>query len=139
MPTFNATVSQLDKDHYLLIRKSVDINPESGCTHIGDITKTNETIADSSYDIVVCTEVLEHTLQPFDAAKEIYRILKPGGVAVITTPFNFRIHGPLPDCWRFSEYGLQALLKDFRAVEISETATPDRDLMPIHYQCLAKK
>ncbi|MCK5818286.1 MAG: methyltransferase domain-containing protein [Psychromonas sp.] len=50
------------------------------------------------------TEVLEHTLNPFRAINEIYRILKPNGILIMTTPFNFRIHNPLPDCWRISEH-----------------------------------
>lgn len=41
---------------------------------------------DDSFDIVVCTEVLEHLPNPNETLKEIYRVLKLGGVAIITTP-----------------------------------------------------
>lgn len=61
---------------------------------VGDITKTNEFIADSTYDVVVCMEVIEHTLNPFDAIKEIRRILKHEGYLLISAPLNCRIHGP---------------------------------------------
>ena len=86
--------------------ETFDIDPSSGCKYIGDICKHNDFLADASYDYVVCTEVLEHTLEPFDAVNEIWRIAKPGGKLFLSVPFNFRIHGPLPDCWRFTEHGL---------------------------------
>ncbi len=41
---------------------------------------------DDSFDIVVCTEVLEHLPNPNETLKEIHRVLKLGGVAIITTP-----------------------------------------------------
>ncbi len=41
---------------------------------------------DSSFDIVVCTEVLEHLMFPLDAAHEIKRVLRPGGHVVVTVP-----------------------------------------------------
>jgi SAM-dependent methyltransferase len=119
--------------------ETLDINPTSGCTYIGDICGHNDCLADKAYDYVVCTEVLEHTLQPFHAVQEIQRLLKPGGLLFLTSPFNFRIHGPLPDCWRFTEHGLRALLQDFAILELEAVETLDRPLMPIHYTVVARK
>ena len=119
--------------------ETLDIDPNSGCTHIGDICQRNEFITDERYDFVVCTEVLEHTLQPFDAVDEIWRVLKPGGLVFAAAPFNFRIHGPLPDCWRFTEHGYRALFRKFEIVELNGRETPDRALMPIHYTVVARK
>ena len=86
---------------------TLDIDPNSNASYIADITKINNTlIIDGKYDIVICTEVLKHTLNPFSAVKEIHRMLRPGGFLFMTTPLNFRIHNPLPDCWRFTEHGL---------------------------------
>ncbi len=42
-------------------------------------------IADSSIDVVVCFDVLEH-VDDLVAAKDIYRILRPGGQAFVTVP-----------------------------------------------------
>jgi SAM-dependent methyltransferase len=119
--------------------ETFDIDPKSGCTYIGDICRYNEFLLENSFDYVVCTEVLEHTLQPFDAIREIHRLLKPGGLLFLTTPFNFRIHGPLPDCWRFTEHGLRALLAEFTILELNTIDTLDRALMPIHYSVVAEK
>lgn len=118
---------------------TLDIDVDSGATYIADITRNNsEIIADCKYDVVVMTEVLEHTLNPFLAVDEVYRILKPSGALIMTTPFNFRIHNPLPDCWRFTEHGLRELLKKFTEINIQENGT-DRFLFPVQYKVLAYK
>ena len=116
-----------------------DIDPKAGCTFTGDLCKTNENIPAESYDYMVCTEVLEHTLQPFDAVNEMRRMLRTGGLLFLSVPFNFRIHGPLPDCWRFTEHGLRALFREWTIVELNEVETADRFLMPIHYTLIARK
>src|SRR6185369_12454472 len=120
--------------------ETLDIDQKSDATYIADICVDNsDKISSEKYDFVVCTEVLEHTLNPFAAIAEIRRILKNGGVAFFSAPFDFRIHGPLPDCWRFSEYGWKALLSDgWKIVEIKALES-DRFLMPVHYTIIAEK
>ncbi|HEX3856610.1 MAG TPA: class I SAM-dependent methyltransferase [Verrucomicrobiae bacterium] len=44
-----------------------------------------------SFDGVVCSEVFEHLFEPLNAARELHRVLKPGGVLVLTVP-NFGYH-----------------------------------------------
>ena len=106
-------------------------------TYVGDITKYNTAIQESTYDCVACLEVLEHTLQPFDAIQELRRILKHGGYLLLSAPLNGRIHGPVPDCWRFTEHGWKVLLRDFDIVEIDSLETPNRELFPAKYNVLA--
>jgi SAM-dependent methyltransferase len=120
--------------------ETLDIDPNSNATFIADICRNNSSLINPNrYDLVVCTEVLEHTTKPWDAAKEIARLLRPGGVLLATAPFNFRIHGPLPDCFRFTEYGWRALLEDyFLNIKITSLESPDRPLMPIHYTVVAE-
>lgn len=120
--------------------ETLDLDPSANCTFTADLCRTNEDLIPAgTYDYIVCTEVLEHTLQPFQAAAELYRMLRPGGCLFLTVPFNFRIHGPLPDCWRFTEHGLRALLSDFELIELEALETPERPLMPIHYAVVARK
>ena len=120
--------------------ETLDISEDSGANYIADICRNNEnTIPNEHFDCVICTEVLEHTLQPFAAVAEIKRLLKRGGFAFVSTPFNFRIHGPLPDCWRFTEHGLRALFADFEIVELNALEDENRFLMPIHYTLVARK
>lgn len=119
--------------------ETFDIDPRSGATHLGDLCRHNAFLSDESFDYVVCTEVLEHTLQPFAAVAELRRVLKAGGLLFLSVPFNFRIHGPLPDCWRFTEHGLRALLGEWEIVQLSAIETEDRFLMPVHYTVIARK
>jgi SAM-dependent methyltransferase len=120
--------------------KTLDIDPSAGADYVADITQANMAIPDETFDYVLCTEVLEHTLQPFRAVREIHRLLKMGGLLFASVPFNFRIHGPLPDCWRFTEHGLRALLVPwFEEICIEAVESPGRPLMPIHYTFLARK
>lgn len=118
--------------------ETLDLVPDYNPDIIGDITKYNTHIKDSTYDIVVCLEILEHTLNPFSAIEELRRITKDGGYVLFSAPLNWRIHGPVPDCWRFTEFGWRILLKDFDIIEIDKLETPDRNLFPIKYNILAK-
>lgn len=119
--------------------ETLDINPAAGATYCADLCRINENVPAGRFDIIVCTEVLEHVLNPFAAAAEIRRFLKPGGLLLASSPFNFRIHGPLPDCWRFTEHGWRALLGAFDDVEIVCLEDPERFLMPIHYTVRARR
>jgi len=44
---------------------------------------------DNIFDLVTCSEVLEHIAEPKKALKEMYRVLKPGGRLLISTPNRF--------------------------------------------------
>ncbi len=46
-------------------------------------------LADSSFDAVVCSEVLEHMDDPAPLAREIVRVTRPGGVYCITVPNEY--------------------------------------------------
>lgn len=47
----------------------------------------------NTFDLIVCSEVIEHVPDPEKAITELYRVLKPGGTLVLTTPNRF---------WHFS-------------------------------------
>jgi 2-polyprenyl-3-methyl-5-hydroxy-6-metoxy-1,4-benzoquinol methylase len=42
--------------------------------------------ADTSFDVVLCTEVIEHTTEPRRAIAELCRVLRPKGVLALTVP-----------------------------------------------------
>jgi len=51
-----------------------------------DITATN--FSDNYFDLLLCNHVLEHIPNDIDAMKEIFRILKPGGKAILQVPVS---------------------------------------------------
>ncbi len=53
-----------------------------------DITSMPE-IDDNSYDFILCTHVLECLEDDKSAMKELYRIMKPGGAAILQVPIDF--------------------------------------------------
>lgn len=57
---------------------------------VGDIE--NIAVADESFDVVLCSEVLEHLPNPVSALNELHRLLKQGGIIIITAPFCSLTH-----------------------------------------------
>lgn len=68
---------------------------------------------DSTFDSVVTFQVLEHVPDPEFFIGEIHRVLKPGGVLLLTAPFAWEQHEEPFDFTRFSEYGIQSRLKKY--------------------------
>jgi SAM-dependent methyltransferase len=59
---------------------------------------------------VLCTQVLEHTPSPARLLAECARVLRPGGVLILTAPFSFRVHSEPHDYFRYTKYGLDSLI-----------------------------
>lgn len=53
---------------------------------------TRLTYDDQSFDVLISLDVLEHVDQPYVAFSEIYRVLKDGGIGIITVPIDYRNH-----------------------------------------------
>jgi SAM-dependent methyltransferase len=78
---------------------------------------TSIPVPDASFDIILCTEVLEHVPEPILALKEMARIVKPGGRLLITAPLGSGLHqlpyhyygGFSPEWYKkfFSDFGCQ--------------------------------
>lgn len=66
--------------------------------------------ADQSFDGVLCSQVLEHVDHPETVIREMGRVLKPGGVGLISVPFFYNLHMEPHDYFRFSPYGIKDLL-----------------------------
>lgn len=63
-----------------------------------------------SFDMVLCTQVLEHASDVAFVLAEIHRVLAPGGHLVITVPFLYFEHGAPRDFRRFSRHETKRLL-----------------------------
>lgn len=69
-------------------------------------------IPDNSYDFVLCFQVIEHIRKDIDFIKEIYRILKPGGQFLVTTPNRSMSLSRNP--WHIREYLPKELERAFK-------------------------
>ena len=63
---------------------------------------------DSNFDIVICTEVLEHVENFENSVREIYRVLKVGGKGIISMPFITSEHEEPFDFRRFTSFGIKS-------------------------------
>ncbi|MCB8943125.1 MAG: class I SAM-dependent methyltransferase [Ardenticatenaceae bacterium] len=70
----------------------------------------NIPLLSDSADVILCSEVLEHVPEPWQALDEMARIAKPGAWIIITTPFLVSVHEPPYDFYRYTEFGLRHLL-----------------------------
>jgi len=81
-------------------------------------------IESSSMDGVICTQVLEHARLPETLISEIARVLKPGGLLILTAPFFWPEHEQPHDFTRFSSFGLCNILESrgFTIVDYRKTS-----------------
>lgn len=67
---------------------------------------------DRKFDVVLCTEVMEHVTDPVRALEKMVRLLAPGGRLILTAPFNSLTHfAPYHYCTGFSQYFLRLHLE----------------------------
>jgi len=67
--------------------------------------------ADSTFDSLVANEVFEHVFNPDQFLDETFRVLKPGGMTLLTLPFVWDEHEQPHDFARYSSFGIRALLE----------------------------
>ncbi len=73
-----------------------------------------------NFDCVISTEVLEHVFEPQILFGEIRRVLKPGGLLFLTTPFIWNLHEQPFDYYRYTPFAIRKLLEEagFENIEI---------------------
>ena len=74
----------------------------------------------ASFDLVLCTQVLEHVSSPPRALREIARVLRPGGHAFVTTHGVWPFHPYPVDLWRWTQQGLETLVEDTPGLVLRE-------------------
>lgn len=160
--TTGAKVLEIGPGEYQVVKEyftsstiyQMDIDPEADVDIVADITDPKEVaaivICYPDFDVVVCTDVLEHVTDPFAAINNIAAVMKKGGIALISTPLNFRMHGMggytkkqglPPDYWRFTETGLRTLISDIGGLQILgfDRLESDRAFFPIHFTVICRK
>jgi SAM-dependent methyltransferase len=75
-----------------------------------------------SFDVVLCSELLEHVPDPIVVLREAYRVLQAPGILLLSVPFLFHVHADPHDYGRYTDqYWKENLdLVGFRDVTIEK-------------------
>jgi len=87
-------------------------NPQA--TIVADLA-TGEGIPESSFDCFILTQTLQYIYDVRAAVAQCERLLRPGGVLLVTVPAVSRLAGPAdsyPDHWRFTGASARRLFED---------------------------
>jgi SAM-dependent methyltransferase len=77
---------------------------------------------DGSFDLVLCTQTLEHVNDPGRVVQELRRVAAPGGRVLASTHGVHYYHPNPDDFWRWTHAGLERLFRenaDWRAVNVT--------------------
>lgn len=69
-------------------------------------------LEDASFDHVLCFNLLEHVSRPERVAREMTRVLRSGGTAIVAMPFLVKVHGHPQDFRRLTGSALQELMQE---------------------------
>ncbi len=81
---------------------------------------SNIPLEDGTFDTVICTQTIEHVPNPFAVVNEASRLLKKGGVFIITGPMYWPLHEEPYDFYRYTKHGFRYMLESngFTKVEV---------------------
>lgn len=90
-----------------------DMRPGLGVDLVQDVSAM--TLGTGTVGTILCIETFEHVFEIRKAFDEVFRVLKPGGLFIITSPLNFRIHAYPDDYWRMTPTCLRRMLGPYEA------------------------
>lgn len=97
----------------------IDSDPTSDADLLVSGAQHGWPFQNQTFDAIICTEVLEHVHDPQVFIGELSRVLKPGGLLILSVPFIFNMHGEPRDFFRFTEFGLLEIVsKGFEIIDL---------------------
>jgi SAM-dependent methyltransferase len=121
----------------------VDVDQSAGADLVGTVEALP--VDDGSFDVVLCTQVLEHCDDPPGAVRELRRVTAPGG-RVLASTHGVQVYHPAPDdFWRWTHAGLERLFRenaDWKRLTVrpaSGTAATLGLLIAIYLDLLARR
>ena len=69
------------------------------------------------FDLVICTNLLEHVKKPKKVAEGLKKVVKPGGYLIVTVPHQFVYHlAPIDTMFRSTNKEIEAFFPEFRVI-----------------------
>ena len=103
--------------------RTLDISEQFNPDYVYDICDTG--FDNDTWDVIIVSQVLEHTKKPSKVFLECNRILKPTGYLIIDSPWNYHYHPEhnYDDYWRVSIAGLKMMAEnaDFYIQDANQT------------------
>ena len=106
-----------------------DILPGENVTAVGDAHALSRMFPPDSFDFAFSVSVWEHLAMPWLVSLELNKVLKPGGLAMITTHQTWPVHEEPWDYFRFSDYAWDALFNAATGFEIVARGMGQRCVM----------
>ena len=101
---------------------SVNVDPATGCTLVHDLERTPLPLQSASFDVVIMNNTLEHIYHARELVAEAVRVLREGGIIIITVPCLFPIHPSPRDYWRFTDDALRTMLAENGITQVTSKA-----------------
>lgn len=76
-------------------------------------------LEDASVGTALLFDTIEHVRNPWRAMSELHRVLKPGGLLVMTSVWYFPIHAYPDDYWRFTASAFRSLFERLETVSVA--------------------
>ncbi len=91
-------------------------------------------IPDESYDVALCTGLLEHVPDPQRLINDLHRIIKPGGRVILSASAVFGYHEGPNNYFMFTTWGMKHLLRDWSEIVSVEGASQPFETVGIMMQ-----
>jgi SAM-dependent methyltransferase len=133
--SLRSTIEALGPHRYV----GVDLTPGPGVDEIVDAEDVIERFAPESFDLVVSTEMIEHTRAWQSVVHNLKGVLRPGGHLLVTTRSpGFPFHAWPYDFWRYEPDDMRAIFGDMDIITIeSDSASPGVFVLarrPVEYE-----
>jgi hypothetical protein len=111
-----------DKAHSAARYVGFDVLSGENVDVVGDAHNISKLLDHNQFDMVFSISTFEHLAMPWKAAVEINRVMKVGGLLLVSTHQTWPLHEEPWDFWRFSDHSWDALFNSYTGFEVVETA-----------------
>jgi hypothetical protein len=139
-PELDTSIIGKTCSHLGIYYKTLDISTSSNADYIGSIEDMS--FVSEKFDVVILIGIIEHVPKVFAVPSQLYNVTNDNSTLFVNTPYMFKVHGPTPDCWRFSEYGYKALFGDLFTIQNIDTYPPNelgKNSLPLSLNVTLKK